>query len=349
MGNFHCVPSGCAEVVYQEYLPSVVRWRYPNESWQEISGANNYSVQQTKGQCPIRYKFEILYARSRSLSPGFEWSQTGKGVTTGNGPISNIYIKNLTTGQIYKDVVSNPSFVNNTTSTGYSTEFINTGVITSNGTWAVFWTEENGVEKNLSLANVPGYRAYGFTTLVANQPDNCACFFKVTKNGAIVYQESRSVCPEVEKLPCRLSDVTKRIEIRKLPYLERVDVVPYEYATYRQPGISSAPIPIVQANDIPDECLNIYKNAIYVIPPLEEALKDPNSIPFDSFVTQICSAPGCLPPEYQVLCDSCGCESCPPGTRPITCGEAVCCYGSDGKVVKEIPIENYCGGDCCCE
>ncbi|HEY9772117.1 MAG TPA: hypothetical protein V6C71_27035 [Coleofasciculaceae cyanobacterium] len=43
MGNWHCIPSGCAEVVYQEYLPPSVRWRYGSEPWQEIDG-DDYSI-----------------------------------------------------------------------------------------------------------------------------------------------------------------------------------------------------------------------------------------------------------------------------------------------------------------
>ncbi len=115
-------------------------------------------------------------------------------------------------------------------------------------------------------------------------------------------------------------------------------------SAYKLPG---NPAPIVQIDPIPSNCLNVYNNAIFVIPPPIDALKDPDAVPFDSFVDQICSAPGCPPPEYQVLCDSCDCENCPPGTRAVTCNGVVCCYGSDGKAVKEIAPEDYCGGGDC--
>jgi hypothetical protein len=177
---------------------TIIEWQFEGEEKQQILGATDYSVQSLKGQCPIRYKFEVLYARQETFGTDYNWTQRGRGgITTGNGPISNIYIKNLTTGQIYKDIVNNPGLVNNTTSIGYSTEFINTGVVNPNGTWAVFWTEGNGVEKNLSLANYSGYRAYGFTTLYSNQPDNCATLFQVTKNGQVVYSKINSQQPTV--------------------------------------------------------------------------------------------------------------------------------------------------------
>ncbi len=44
MGLFHCIESSCARVEYQEYLPPVVRWRYPGEEWQEIE-ADDYSIE----------------------------------------------------------------------------------------------------------------------------------------------------------------------------------------------------------------------------------------------------------------------------------------------------------------
>ena len=167
------------------------------------------------------------------------------------------------------------------------------------------------------------------------------CEFKVFKNGQIVHQETRAVCPEVEKIPCKLSDVRHSIEIKKLPYLEKVEVVPYAYSAYKLPGV---PAPIVQADQIPAECLNIYNNAIYVIPPSGQGIY-PNGTPFDSFITQICSAPGCLPPEYQVICDCNNCQSCPDGTCPIECNNHICCYNDYGVSVAQIPKSNYCGGN----
>ena len=44
MGFFHCIESGCARVEYQEYLPPVIRWRYPEEEWQEIE-ADDYTIE----------------------------------------------------------------------------------------------------------------------------------------------------------------------------------------------------------------------------------------------------------------------------------------------------------------
>ena len=49
MGNFHCIPSTCARVVWREYLSPVVRWRYPGEEWKEIE-ADDYQIDDQKPQ-----------------------------------------------------------------------------------------------------------------------------------------------------------------------------------------------------------------------------------------------------------------------------------------------------------
>lgn len=343
MGNFHCVPSGCAEVVYQEYLPPKVRWRYPGEAWQEIIGANNYSTEIISDlSLNTSYRYYFRSIPTANLSTGTWGAETPSSSGFNANGINNWHLRARWRQTDYYRYPPEAKFF-----TGESTPYSNLSTSDRQASYYLRYTDNLGQLIERSLGTSTGIWVTKIEAVDPTKRKN-NCLFKIFKNGSIVHQETRSVCPEVEKIPCSLSSEVKTIEIKKLPYLERVDVVPYEYATYRQSGFSSAPIPIVQANDIPDECLNIYKNAIYVIPPPEEALKDPNSIPFDSLVQQICSSPGCPPPEYQVLCDSCGCISCPDKTHPVTCDDVVCCYGDDGKPVLEIPISNYCGGDSCC-
>ena len=55
MGNFHRISSSCARVVWREYLPPVVRWRYDfGEEWQEIE-ADDYATEKEKGKCQSLY------------------------------------------------------------------------------------------------------------------------------------------------------------------------------------------------------------------------------------------------------------------------------------------------------
>ncbi|MEO0011711.1 MAG: hypothetical protein RLZZ535_100 [Cyanobacteriota bacterium] len=96
MGNWHCVPSSCAEVVYQEYLPPTIRWRYGNEAWQEIQGALNYSTQVitpnfTGGQSPnVIYNVKVTGSTIYDEQPS---NQTYTPVNSDyRGPIRNISV-----------------------------------------------------------------------------------------------------------------------------------------------------------------------------------------------------------------------------------------------------------------
>jgi hypothetical protein len=116
MGNWHCVPSSCAEVVYQEYLPPVVRWRYPGENWQEIE-ADDYSLAQIQQPCPGQ-PHELNYGRQNVLNPRESCTRTDITIFaprrswTGNtnAPFSNLRIsvpeKNIE--QIYSDPLTAP-------------------------------------------------------------------------------------------------------------------------------------------------------------------------------------------------------------------------------------------------
>lgn len=311
MGNWHCIPSGCAEVVYQEYESAKIRWQYPGENWQEIEG-DDYHLQQTSGtftggQCNIRYRAYCV------------WDGVEKVQTSINGKVTSVTCSVSQAGNSYSITATNDK-----------------GETRAGHNYHQYVQDKTYYE----------IRVRPFST---SQQDNCGtlssnCKFTVYLQGNVVYTETRNICPVVERLPCKLSDLHKSIEIKKLPYLEKVEVVPYAYSAYRLPGI---PSPIAQADPIPPECLNIYNNAIYVIPPPIDALKDPDAVPFDSFVTQICSSSGCPPPEYQVICD-CNyqnpCKSCPEGTCPVECDDHICCYNNYGVSILEIPLSNYCGG-----
>lgn len=368
MGNWHCVPSGCSEVVYQEYLPPSIRYRYPGEAWQEIIGATDYSVKadwQYETTNNFNYTFTAKARCSTSSPPPGVAPNVPRAFVTGQE--IELFTVGALPGPIYgaeKTIVDGGLNVNiNITylsRTGGNLTVANCAKRTIDQT---LYTK-SATGSSVRVKNVAGSYSepvvYGDIydikfTATTTPPRACivavnnSCVFKVTKNGNIIHQETRSVCPEVEKLPCRLSDQIKTIEIEKLPWLQRVEVVDYFYDVRWGGLIDSDNYGLLLSKGkIPDQCLNIYKNSITSIIP-NDFISITNT-PENGFdlIAQICSAPGCLPPQYQVICD-CECQSCPDGTHPITCVSSVCCYGSDGKVVQEIPIDNYCGGDCCCE
>jgi hypothetical protein len=130
------------------------------------------------------------------------------------------------------------------------------------------------------------------------------CDFKIfAQNGTLIRTETRATCPEVQVIPASLATDTKSLKIKKIADLERIEV---------------------NNIGIPSECLNFYTTWVST-----------------EFKAQICSDPGCLPPQYEVICCA-TCESCPAGTCAIECGNQICCYGADGISVQSIALANYC-------
>ena len=96
--------------------------------------------------------------------------------------------------------------------------------------------------------------------------------------------------------------------------------------------------PINPYLEIPRHCWNIYMVA-YPLPTPFLLISTAEV----QLIMQICTDdPGTF--ERPILEVSCGCgESCPEGTCPVECTDHVCCYGSDGISVQEIPLINYDG------
>jgi hypothetical protein len=330
MGNWHCVTSSCAEVNYREYEAPKIRWRYGTEAWQEIIGADDYTTEIVENLTQ-NTNYELVYRTPIIFNGALQsWNTTENksSIGTHNG-IQSWRMKYINyAGTViytnpYCTFTSNP---NNAPPPGQrnisvyieiQSQGTTTTQLVSGGAFG-FW----------------GLRVQPRTVSLQSK----SCIFKVFKNGQIVHQETRSTCPEVEKISCTLSATNKVIKVDKLPYLERVEVVPYAYLNF---GLNVFQAPI------PSNCLNIYNNLTTTIIPLSNSLPTPSnaSQATYNFVDQICSYPGCPPPQFEVLCDSCGCESCPEGTCPIECGDHICCYNDYGVSIKEIPLADYCGGN----
>jgi hypothetical protein len=330
MGNWHCIPSNCAEVVYQEYESGKIRWRYGAEPWQEIA-ADNYSVEQEKGKCNVTYLVNGVAARN-----GVNYCETPN-------LLDNNWLFNVV-GPVYglkaqftrqDDRYSCPNYTSIVGKANLYLAYLSCGLNPNDTAHSIIYFYEphtiNNVVKITSIVRTDG------------QPDNCGNFvFTITKKGVVVYAETRAVSPEVEKIPCKLSTTKKQIEIRKIPYLDRVEVVDYAYDVRLGLLVDSSNYGfLVAKKPIPSQCLNIYNNSITSTIPTNVA-NTPENLYLQ--IAQICSAPGCPPPEYQVICDCNNCESCPDGTCAVECEGQICCYGSNGVSVKSIALENYCGG-----
>ncbi len=300
----YCRIDDCARVAYQEYLPAVVRWRYPEEDWQEIQGADNYSIESVPpaflgGQCPgTAYYCTIEFFNNHegrwkvaSTNSGFnlvmyqpvtgyEFELLGGGYNPPRYYILGVGASQ--TGAIVKHYF----------------RFNGTSQITLNGQGNL--TRTANALRNFKVIFQSNNQED--TGTCGNPPDKCT--FTIVNKGQIVHTETRNICPEVEKLSARLSPIQKQFEVKKQFDLETIEI---------------------NQNSIPANCWNIY-------------LKSGDS---STFVSQICSSAGNLPPVYQVICGCDRPESCPPNTCPVKCGNKVCCYGTNGVSVKSIDLSSY--------
>ncbi len=300
MGNFHCIPEGCGRVVYREYLPSVVRWRYPGEQWQEIEG-DDYSIDERPAQCCGSWDITVEY-----YVPGCNRALDYSGTRTVRIPygkyrrleyqLDNPFVRTQI-AVIYWDCRQNKEkSISVWSSTGKSSILPNCGDPTA-------------------IHDQPGstYQLVSAVRVDAGQETCTECTFTVYKNQEVVHSEQRENCPQGEILPCRLSDEVKEIKIEKEAYLQRIEV---RNESIDVVSVSPLDAPLIFTSQLPTDCLNIYKTATLAPPILSEYVPVPGVINPYQFIQQICSAPGCPPPEYQVICD-CECESCPDGTCPV--------------------------------
>lgn len=323
MGNWHCVPNSFALVSYREYLSPKIRWRYPGEAWSELV-ADSYTTK-VIDDLTANTAYRVVYrSYNTALNPP-NWSAE---IVRNASIIANGI-------QSYRMRV-----VDYTGASFYAESFIANYLGPVGQRQASFYLEYYTQGNFFSIFLGTSSGLWLIRIQRANPPRPTLCEFKIFNKGNIVFSSTRSVCPEVETLPCELSALEKEIAIDKLRYIKRVEVIPYAYDMLRLPGI---PFPVPVASVIPPNCLNIYRNDVYVpIPPEQFPFENDNFEEF-GYIDQICSAPGCPPPEYIVSCSSKKCESCPPGTCPVVCAEKVCCYNDYGVSIREIPLIDYCG------
>ena len=251
-GNFYCIPDRCAKVVYREYLPPVVRWRYEGEDWQEIENADDYQLQQDwyGGQNPnIQYRYK--YGRASANSGGF----LGWAISYADQPaqvVLPIQKVRLIIGSTDYGVYEHWAFrrvgSGNPPPDGSRNRRYLVQVFDATRQWKLW----------LNTIST-GHKVFGFEPADGSSEENPGggnCIFTVFFDGVIVHEETRAECPEVEKLDCRLSDEYKEITLEKLPFLERVEVRNQDISTFFLPPLDT---PFTEVNSLPEHSLNIYR------------------------------------------------------------------------------------------
>lgn len=332
MGRFNCIGDKCGTIDYQEFRGGGVQWQYPGETLQEYLGADNYSTEVIDNfSANTNYRFYRRVIPTANLSTGV-WGNESL--------VSPGFVSNGIVSWNLRVVWRQSSFSRFPPTarffTGESQPYSTLSINDRQADFYLSYTNNLGTVTERFLGTSTGVWV---TRIEATNPALrfTQCIFKVFKDNQVVYQRTASVCPSAEIIPCVLSDELKKITINKTPYLSAISVLPYGIHAVKIQGF---PFPLQQQYPIPANCLNVYRDEIFDIIPND----DPNDPVAGDFIAQICSSVGCPPPQYQIICKCNDCENCPPGTCPVKCGDKVCCYDDYGKSIREIPIEDYCGG-----
>ncbi|MBE9171399.1 hypothetical protein IQ238_29205 [Pleurocapsales cyanobacterium LEGE 06147] len=370
MGSFHCITDNCAKVVYREYEAARLEYQYPGEELQVIYGDGlTYTTQQVPNLgCAARYRAYLHienakynYGRvdgsfnSRYRCTFYTVNQFVSPNDAGGNRIQSFYLwgpiyewrfaapRSPSTGSPYcsNDGWTTPALRNQPLTGNTAIQILCHGRAASPGfsdparlTEPTWFTYFRGYSSDANIVYPEtGFQQLSFQLAEGNCPP--ACEFKIFQSGNQIFSRVAPNCPTVNQFPCQLREESNTIVVNKTRLLQRVEVVDYSYEQF---GLNAV------RGDIPDNCLNIYRNGVTALipPPL---IGVPYLAGNYDFIAQICSAEGCPPPEFQVVCADCECRECPPGTCALECGDKICCYGDDGIAVASIPKEKYCQGE----
>ena len=346
MGNFYCIPNGCARVVFRRYESGGgIRYRYPGEDWVYVDG-DDYTVSSNSSRIQIVYKAVVKFVYRF-------WNGDSNG---GNDYADYFAARNATLviKEEERKIIGEPFLTFNNgrlTMWGYTGSYeLEYETVTGN-ILPIYFNSPLDLNRR-KLGFDPTQYRYGavlldtvtldsFTLFADYSSEQTNCILRVFKNGVNVLTKESNECPEVELLDdaCQLSQTHEQITIEKLSYIEKVEVTDYGYLS---------PIGVTTNTPttypIPNSCLNIYKSWVYTPTPTDIVDYGAYTVSNIEYIAQICSPSGCPAPEYQVICD-CDCESCPNGTCAIECDGHICCVDPQtGIGVTSIPIENYCEG-----
>ena len=339
---------------------SKIAYKYPNEDWIEID-ADDFTLEKkyigdsiefpryfitceatVNGRFPATESRPLIFADGQTVKGKTRASFSGVDLSSVSGNYDSSFVEanfNYVAGSSY--------------SAGEKVE--DTNCFYRNISWSVSCDEEEfnqpfyNRKSTSSSLGVTNLRNFGLELDTSYPSRKCystvdKCTFKATKCGEIVYEETREVCPEVNKYICGLDGNSK----------EEIEV---ELNNFEVLFIAKGVVNISEVFSI----LNILNSTLNMLPfdnfvldylklelggNLEECLIificSPNSLPTSSqiidfstikIIKQICSDCNCPPPYFEVVCDT---KECPPNTCAVDCGDHICCYNSEGISIKSI-------------
>jgi hypothetical protein len=330
-GNTGAIPD-CLEaqdsiwtLSYNIPRPGIIRYKYPNENWQEIvmnSDALDYrfvTVPAQPGQCLVPYRIRAwgqgpVYVASSGTDissgtyyPGYD---SLNNVATIMGPISKVEMIFNTPAPTKADFPSGGRNVQLKVTHAEGIFLANCSTYTQPNLVGTIALASSQYFAFIEIQNIQFIRRDG-------QADNCGaqCKFEVfdTQNN-IVFTRTDAVCPDVEKIPCQLyPEDEKKIQIKPEnisfgQFLKGLLVNP----TFTLDGVRGTKVEIVA----------------YPIPNLPSRLT----------VLDLYSSKGCN--IHPKVCWECKpCEKCPKNTCLKVLDRSrnkICCYGPNGKVIATV-------------
>lgn len=176
----------------------MIRYRYPDESWQEIDG-DEYTLEQEKGECPVLYHaFGTFFSKNHSAG-GCDKNAWWRTKVSLNGSVVKSWQPIVNSSNYWTIELNNGTFQDLTTipQSQYDSNYL-----TNSSFGGIVYKTDGG--RFCTNRSRPGDgTGVVLTKLIRidGQSDNCGDYiFTVTKNGQVVYQETREEIPEVEIL-----------------------------------------------------------------------------------------------------------------------------------------------------
>jgi hypothetical protein len=314
--------------------PGVIRYRYSawELDWNEIimlGGALDYrliDIPASPGQCPALYRFYCRYQRR----PESEWIYVEFNMRGQVGPIKRISLV-LSASDTYPGVEQFGFPVIAVEGMAIRSEFF-LNVFTEDpqtGEEILVWYPfgDGSGRHNIVRAEFLSMERLDGT------PDNCGakCKFEVfNPQGNIVFTRTEDICPDVEKIPCKLfpeDEVTINVDPRNIPiglYL------PNKGKLTKVPFVPKGLQVTLETSIFGDR-----KRALVQVVLATGGSALPRSA---QTILDLYSPKGCN--LYPKICWKCEpCKECPKETclkvlnRPLN---KICCYGKNGKVIATV-------------